>query len=47
ILFEKFIHNLQDITIMLDIPYEERQYKREKRKAVIELATTLGIEVLN
>ncbi|MCD2247799.1 hypothetical protein LAX74_000550 [Listeria marthii] len=47
ILFEKFIHNYPDMTIMLDIPYEERQYKREKRKAVIELATTLGIEVLN
>lgn len=46
ILFEKFIHNYQDIVIMIDIPYEERQYKREKRKAVIELATTLGVEVL-
>lgn len=47
ILFEKYIHNYQDVVIMIDIPYEERQYKREKRKAVIELATTLNIEVLN
>ncbi|EJD3905647.1 ArpU family phage packaging/lysis transcriptional regulator [Listeria monocytogenes] len=46
ILVEKYIYDYQDITIMIDIPYEERQYKREKRKAVIELATTLGIEVL-
>ncbi|WP_308411978.1 ArpU family phage packaging/lysis transcriptional regulator, partial [Listeria monocytogenes] len=45
--FEKYIHNYQDVVIMIDIPYEERQYKREKRKAVIELATTLNIEVLN
>ncbi|EAF1189776.1 hypothetical protein CHN66_06000 [Listeria monocytogenes] len=47
ILFEKYIHGYQDKEIMLDIPYEVRQYRREKRKAVIELATALGIEVLN
>ncbi|EAD2123834.1 TPA: ArpU family phage packaging/lysis transcriptional regulator [Listeria monocytogenes] len=47
ILIEKYIYDYQDKIIMNDIPYEERQYKREKRKAVIELATTLGIEVLN
>ncbi|EAC8843104.1 hypothetical protein AFW95_08515 [Listeria monocytogenes] len=47
ILIEKYIYDYQDKTIMNDIPYEERQYKREKKKAVIELATILGIEVLN
>ncbi|MCG3343996.1 hypothetical protein JI533_10315 [Listeria monocytogenes] len=47
IILESFLHNQQDVDIMIDIPYEERQYKREKRKAVIELATTLNIEVLN
>ncbi|EGH8246295.1 hypothetical protein MO224_000034 [Listeria monocytogenes] len=46
ILFEKYIHNYQDVVIMIDIPYEVAQYKREKRAAVIELATTLNIEVL-
>ncbi|EBF5172462.1 hypothetical protein FH014_13240 [Listeria monocytogenes] len=46
ILFEKYIHNYKDTTIMIDIPYETAQYKREKRLAVIELATTLNIEVL-
>ncbi len=46
ILIEKYIYDYQDKKIMLDIPYEERQYKREKRKAVIELATTLNIAVL-
>ncbi|HAM1773259.1 TPA: hypothetical protein H9474_001354 [Listeria monocytogenes] len=47
ILIEKYIYDYQDKIIMNDIPYEERQYKREKKKAVIELATILGIEVLN
>lgn len=35
ILFEKFIHNYQDIVIMIDIPYEERQYKRKKEKLLL------------
>ncbi|KMT62558.1 hypothetical protein X559_1096 [Paenilisteria newyorkensis] len=46
ILLECFLHGQRDIDIMIDIPYEERQYKREKRKAVIALATTLDIQVL-
>ncbi|MBC1974547.1 hypothetical protein HCA84_02565 [Listeria booriae] len=46
ILIECFIHGQRGIDIMIDIPYEERQYKREKRKAVIALATTLDIHVL-
>ncbi|HDT9746996.1 TPA: hypothetical protein REC65_003050, partial [Listeria monocytogenes] len=41
-----FLHNQQDVDIMIDIPYEVAQYKREKKAAVIELATTLDIEVL-
>jgi ArpU family phage transcriptional regulator len=46
IIIEFFLYGYRDIDIMIDIPYEEAQYKREKRKAVIELATTLQIEVL-
>ncbi|EUJ51809.1 ArpU family phage packaging/lysis transcriptional regulator [Paenilisteria rocourtiae] len=46
IIIECFIHDSRDIDVMIDMPYEEAQYKREKRKGVIQLATTLGIEVL-
>lgn len=46
IIIEFFLYGYRDKDIMIDIPYEERQYKREKRSAVIELATTLGIEKL-
>ncbi|EAE2723140.1 hypothetical protein AWK91_15080 [Listeria monocytogenes] len=46
IILESFLHDQQDVDIMIDIPYEIAQYKREKRAAVIELATTLDIEVL-
>lgn len=46
IINEFFLYGYRDIDIMIDVPYEERQYKRKKRAAVIELATTLGIEVL-
>ncbi|MBC1375955.1 hypothetical protein HCB45_10085 [Listeria sp. FSL L7-0091] len=45
ILMECYVERKQDVAIMMDLPYEIAQFKRIKKRAVIELATIMGILV--
>lgn len=45
ILLDCYIERKQDVAIMMDLPYEIAQFKRIKKRAVLELAAVLGILV--
>lgn len=45
ILLECYIERKQDVAIMMDLPYEIAQFKRIKKRAVLELASIMGILV--
>lgn len=45
ILLSCYIERKQDVAIMMDLPYEIAQFKRIKKRAVLELAAVLGILV--
>ncbi|WP_099224126.1 ArpU family phage packaging/lysis transcriptional regulator [Listeria costaricensis] len=46
IIIKSFFYKKQDIAVMYDLPYEIAQFKRLKKKAVIEVAALLEIVVL-
>ncbi|EAE1301294.1 hypothetical protein M9749_001808 [Listeria monocytogenes] len=45
ILMECYVERKQDVAVMMDLPYEIAQFKRIKKRAVLELATLMGILV--
>ncbi|MDT0017381.1 ArpU family phage packaging/lysis transcriptional regulator [Listeria swaminathanii] len=45
ILLECYVERKQDVAVMMDLPYEIAQFKRIKKRAVLELATIMGILV--
>ncbi|AIS58610.1 ArpU family phage packaging/lysis transcriptional regulator [Listeria ivanovii] len=45
ILLDCYIERKQDVAIMMDLPYEIAQFKRIKKRAVLEIATVVGILV--
>ncbi|EAK9513460.1 hypothetical protein FCW16_09210 [Listeria monocytogenes] len=45
ILMECYVERKQDVAVMMDLPYEIAQFKRIKKRAVLELATLMGIFV--
>ncbi|AHI54727.1 ArpU family phage packaging/lysis transcriptional regulator [Listeria ivanovii] len=45
ILLDCYIERKQDVAIMMNLPYEIAQFKRIKKRAVLEIATVVGILV--
>ncbi|MBC1807717.1 hypothetical protein HCJ40_11885 [Listeria sp. FSL L7-0993] len=45
ILLECYVEQKQDVAVMMELPYEIAQFKRIKKRAVLELATIMGILV--
>ncbi|NVS31545.1 ArpU family transcriptional regulator [Listeria monocytogenes] len=45
ILMECYVERKQDVAVMMDLPYEIAQFKRIKKRAVLEIATLMGILV--
>ncbi|EAD5507312.1 hypothetical protein GCV84_08930 [Listeria monocytogenes] len=45
ILMECYVERKQDVAVMMDLPYEIAQFKRIKKRAVLEIATLTGILV--
>ncbi|EAD5704510.1 ArpU family phage packaging/lysis transcriptional regulator [Listeria innocua] len=45
ILIECYVEKEKDIAVMMSLPYEIAQFKRIKRRAVLELAIIMGILV--
>ncbi|MCD2253802.1 ArpU family phage packaging/lysis transcriptional regulator [Listeria marthii] len=45
ILLECYVEQKQDVAVMMDLPYEIAQFKRIKKRAVLELATIMGLLV--
>lgn len=45
ILIDCYIERKQDVAIMMDLPYEIAQFKRIKKRAVLEFASVVGVLV--